>query len=66
MIVQSRWKSKYLWSAIVAQIITILQLTNVFEAIGLDAGLVGDVVAGVLQLLVLLGILNNPVDKENW
>ncbi len=65
MIVQSRWKSKYLWSAIVAQIITILQLTNVFEAIGLDAGLVGDVVAGVLQLLVLLGILNNPVDKEN-
>ena len=63
---QSRWKSAYLWAAIIAQIITILQLGNVFQSLGLDAGLVGDIVAGVLQLLVLLGILNNPTDKENW
>jgi len=38
----------------------------VFEQIGLDAGVVGDFAAGVLQLLVLVGILNNPTDSEGW
>ena len=63
---QNRFKSKWLWAAIIAQIITILQLTGVFEAWGLDIGVVNDVVAGLLQLLVLVGILNNATDAENW
>ena len=63
---QNRFKSKWLWAAIVAQIITILQLTGVFEAWGLDIGVVNDVVAGLLLLLVLVGILNNATDAENW
>jgi uncharacterized membrane protein len=63
---QNRFKSKVLWAAIAAQVIALLQLTGVFQHIGIDAGLVGDVVAGILQLLVLVGILNNPVDKDNW
>jgi uncharacterized membrane protein len=63
---QNRWKSKVLWAAIAAQVIALLQLTGALEAIGIDAGLIGDVVAGVLQLLVILGILNNPTDKDNY
>ena len=63
---QSRWSSKYLWIAIAAQVISLMQLTGAFEAIGIDAGLVGNVVAGVLQLLVIMGILNSPTDKVNW
>ena len=63
---QNRFQSKVLWAAIAAQVIALLQITGIFQQIGLDAGLVGDVVAGVLQLLVLVGILNNPVDKEHW
>lgn len=57
MYTQNRWQSKVLWAAIFAQIISLCQLTGVFEAIGLDVGLVGDIVAGVLQLLVLVGVL---------
>jgi len=57
---QSRWKSWVLWSAIVAQVIAICQMSGVFVKLGIDAGNVGDVVAGVLQLLVVMGILNDP------
>jgi len=63
---QNRWKSKVLWVAIIAQIIAVLQLANVFQLIGIDAGLVGDIVAGVLQLLVLFGVLNSPSSKDSF
>ena len=63
---QNRFKSKVLWAAIIAQVIALLQLTGVFKAIGIDVGLVGDITAGVLQLLVLVGILNVPTDSVNW
>ncbi len=63
---QNRFRSPVLWAAIAAQIIALAQLTGLFEKIGLDAGTVGDVVAGVLQLLVLVGILNNATDAKNW
>jgi uncharacterized membrane protein len=61
---QSRWKSAILWSAIVAQLIALLQLTGVFAKMGLDAGYVGNVCATVLQLLVIIGIVNNPSDSQ--
>ena len=61
---QNRWKSPVLWTSIVAQILSILMMAGV-----IDTGLtqtVNQVAAGVLQLLVLVGVLNNPTDKKNW
>jgi uncharacterized membrane protein len=63
---QSRWKSKVLWAAIAAQLIALGQMTGLWAAIGLDTGLIGDVVAAVLQLLVIIGVINNPTDAQNW
>ena len=63
---QSRWKSAYLWGGLVSQTLALLQLAGVFNALGLDFGLVGDIAAGVLQILVFIGILNNPTDAKNW
>jgi len=63
---QNRFTSLPLWTAIIAQVIALFQLSGLFEKMGIDAGLVGDIVAGILQLLVLFGILNNPVDKDNF
>ena len=63
---QNRWKSKVVWASIAAQVIAILQLTGGLQALGLDAGFVGDVVASVLQLLVLLGVLNNPTSAKSF
>ena len=61
---QNRFKSKVLWTAIIAQLIALLQLTGAFEAMGLDAGLVGNVAAGMLQMLVLFGIINDPTTSN--
>ncbi len=61
---QNRWKSPVLWTSIVAQILGILMMTGV-----IDTGLsetVNQIAAGVLQLLVLVGVLNNPTDKQKW
>lgn len=63
---QNRWKSKVLWAAIIAQVIAILQLTGAFTALGIDSGLFGDVAAAVLQLLVIIGVVNNPSNSEGW
>lgn len=63
---QSRWKSKVLWSAIIAQAIALGQLVGLWAAIGIDAGKLGDVLAAILQMLVILGVINNPVDAEKW
>lgn len=63
---QSRWRSNVLWAAVVAQILSLVQLSGLAESLGLDMGMIGDVAAGVLQLLVIVGVLNNPTDPVNW
>ena len=63
---QSRWRSPVVWSAIAAQVISLFQITGLFEKMGIDAGLVGDVIAGVLQLAVIVGILNSPTSKDRF
>lgn len=63
---QNRFKSKVVWTSVIAQIIVIGQLTGLFAKIGLDAGLVGDVCAAVLQLFVLFGVLNDPTNKTGF
>lgn len=63
---QSRWQSKVLWAAIIAQVIAIGQLTGIWQQIGIDAGKLGDVLAAILQLLVIVGVINNPTDGEGW
>jgi uncharacterized membrane protein len=63
---QSRWQSPVLWAAVVAQVITILQITGAFRAMGIDAGVVGDVAAAIMQILVLFGVLNDPTNKAGF
>ena len=63
---QSRWNSKVLWAAIIAQVIAIGQLTGVWAQIGVDAGKLGDILAAILQLLVIVGVVNNPTDAVDW
>lgn len=63
---QNRFKSKVFWASLAAQIISLLQLTGIWRELGIDAGTVGDVIALVLQILVTVGLLNNPTDGENW
>jgi len=38
----------------------------VWAKIGIDAGWLGDVLAAVLQLLVIVGVVNNPTSADSW
>ena len=61
---QNRLKSKVLWSAVIAQIISLLLALGVMDTTLGDT--VNQITAGVLQLLVLFGVLNNPTDGESF
>lgn len=62
--IKERIKSPVTLAAIVGQIVTILLMVG---AISTGAGdTVNNVAAGVIQLLVLFGVLNNPTDKANF
>lgn len=63
---QNRWRSKVLWAAIIAQVMAILAFLGFFEWVGVSQEYVGNIVGGVLQLLVILGVINNPTDSESW
>ena len=63
---QNRWKSKVLWGAIAAQVIAILAFTGVLRLIGVTEDWANTLIGAVLQLLVLLGVVNNPTDSENY
>ena len=63
---QNRFKSVLLWSAIIAQILSLGQLTGLFARLGAEPSVIGDVCAGLLQLLVILGVLNNPSETEKF
>lgn len=61
---QKRWKSPVVWAAVLAQGVTILLTLGVIST-GLG-DLINQVVAGVLQLLVIFGVLNDPTNAEHF
>jgi len=63
---QSRFQSPVFWGAVVAQVISLGQLSGIWAKYGIDTGMIGDVAAGVLQLAVLFGFLNDPTSKTSF
>lgn len=59
---QNRWRSPVLWTAIIAQLVSISLATGLIDAGFGDQ--INQVAAMVFQLFVLLGIFNNPTDAE--
>jgi phi LC3 family holin len=63
---QNRFKSPVVWAAIVGQIIALGQLTGLWSKFGVDAGVAGDVAAGIIQLGVIVGVLNDPTTADKF
>ncbi len=63
---QNRFTSPVFWMAVVAQIISLGQITGIWQKYGIDTGMIGDAVAGVLQLFVLFGIMNDPTTADHF
>ena len=61
---QNRFRSPVLWAAIVAQALAILTMIGVFDEA--MSATIKTVVVGVLEMLSLAGVLNNPTDKDGF
>ncbi len=61
---QNRLQSPVVWASLAAQALSVLVILGVFDTGISDT--VNDLVAGVLQLLVVLGVLNNPTDGAGF
>jgi len=60
-LIKDRLKSKIVWVGIVAQVVLLVALFNpdIADTIKI-AG------ASVVEIATMVGLLNNPADKENW
>ncbi len=63
---QSRWKSKVLWAAVAAQVLALGQVLGLWARLGMEQNAVSDTVAAALQLLALVGVVNDPTNGEGW
>jgi len=63
---QNRFKSKYVWLAIFALVGFILQNWGIYDVIGLTNETYQQLVDLILGVLIALGIVNNPTDKQKW
>ena len=61
---QNRLKSKVVWVAVVAQVVSLLIVLGVINTGLGDA--VNTVAASVCELLVLFGVLNNPTSGQSF
>lgn len=59
---QNRFKSKVMWAAIAAQLLSLLVTLGVIDT-GLSEVL-NSVIVAILELLVAFGIINSPDNKD--
>ena len=59
---QNRFRSPVVWSSIAALIVSILLQLGVIG----DGTKITEVCATIIELLCVVGILNNPVDKNHF
>lgn len=63
---QNRFRSPMVWLSVVALLALILNNYGLWESFGLNEAFLNDVANAVIGILVMLGILNNPTDREDW
>lgn len=59
---QNRFKSPVFWTAMVAQVLSILVYTGVLMPEMSDA--IQGIVVSICEMLVIFGIFNNPTNKK--
>ncbi len=63
---QSRFRSPVFWGSVLAQVISMGYMAGLWQKFGIDTSVVGNVFAGILQLGVLFGLLNDPTTADRF
>ena len=61
---QNRWKSPVVWSALVAQALSILVVLGVISPTQSET--INAVIIAALEALVVFGVLNSPTSKDSF
>lgn len=63
---QKRWKSPVVWTSIAALILLLLKNYGLLEPLGLTEDVFNQIINLLLTILIGVGILNNPTEKEKF
>jgi len=63
---QNRFKSPVMWAAVIAQVVAIIGLAGGWATLGITSDVFQGVATGVLEILTLVGVLNNPTDSTKF
>jgi len=63
---QNRWKSKIVWTTVIALIVLLGGNYGLWDAIGMTSDVFQTAANLILTIAVAVGIVNNPTDKESW
>lgn len=61
---QNRLRSPVVWTSVISQIITIMMSIGLIDS--QMSEVTQTIVTGILQVLIILGVLNNPTDITNF
>jgi uncharacterized membrane protein len=62
----NRYKSKVVWISVMSLVVLILSKCGLLSKFGIDEGVLKTIIDSILSILVIFGILNNPVNKEGF
>ena len=65
-VTQSRWTSKLMWGAIIVQLVTIGGMLGLWAQLGITAEWLQGLLNAILQMAVIVGIVNDPTNKNGW
>lgn len=60
---QNRWESPVIWTALAAQILSLLVVLGVIDVT--ESEVLNGVIVAVCECLVAFGVLNNPTDSAH-
>ena len=66
IIAQPKWRSKVMWSAVVSQLYIIADVVGLWDTVGLEKNVVVTIVTAILALLVIVGVVNDSGNAQDW
>ncbi|SMC60014.1 phage holin [Papillibacter cinnamivorans] len=63
---QPRWRSYVMWAAIIAQVVTLFGLLGLWDRIGITSDVFQGIATAILEILTLIGVINNPTSRTGW
>lgn len=61
-----RARSKVVWVAFIGLVVLVFNAYNLWRFIGINAEQFREITDAIATLLIALGVMNNPTDRENF